>query len=316
LLEETIRQVAGVADVARENMPPMGTDRGLFTIRPAANSTDRLRVEALMADEHYIQLYGIRLLAGRNLFPSDTLKEVVINESLSKALGFRSPDEAVGKLIYTSNKYVPIVGVVVDFHKYSYRAPIQPLLIAGMACTDIAVRLETKGRSAGEVRAILARIEQQWKIVYPHRTHEFVFFDDEIARLYQREQTMEWLMDIATGVTLLISCIGLFGLTLFTTARRTREIGIRKVLGAGVTDILTLLGKEFVVLILVALLLASAGGWYGMHRWLQDYAYRVGIGVDVFLLAGGASLMVTALTVGAQSLKAALVNPIKSLRTE
>ncbi len=316
LLEETIRQVAGVADVARENMPPMGTDRGLFTIRPARNSTDRLRVEALMADEHYIQLYGIRLLAGRNLFPSDTLKEVVINESLSKALGFRSPDEAVGKLIYTSNKYVPIVGVVVDFHKYSYRAPIQPLLIAGSACTDIAVRLETKGRSAGEVRAILARIDRQWKTFYPHRTHEFKFFDDEIAALYQREQTMEWLMDIATGVTLLISCIGLFGLTLFTTARRTREIGIRKVLGARVTDILTLLGKEFVVLILVSLVIASAAGWYGMHRWLQDYAYRVDIGVDVFLLAGGASLMVTVLTVGAQSLKAALVNPIKSLRTE
>ncbi len=314
-MEATIRQVVGVADVARENMPPMGTDRGIFTIRRSANSTDRLRVEAIMADEHYIQLYGIRLLAGRNLFPSDTLKEIVINESLSKALGFRSPDEAIGKQIYTSNEYVPIVGVVYDFHKYSYRAPIQPLLIAGSACTDIAVRLETKGRSAGEVRAILARIERQWKIFYPHRTHELRFFDDEIAQLYQREQTMEWLMDIATGITLLISCIGLFGLTLFTAARRTREIGIRKVMGAGVMDILTLLGKDFVLLMLVALVIASAGAWYGMHRWLQNYAYRVSIGADVFLLAGGALLLVTVLTVGAQALKAALVNPIKSLRT-
>ena len=315
-LEAAIRQVPGVADVARENMPPMGTDRGLFTIRSGANSTDRLRVEALMADEHYIPLYGIRLLAGRNLFPGDTLKEVVINESLSRALGFRSPDEAIGKQIYTSNKYVPIVGVVADFHKYSYRAPIQPLLIAGMACTDIAVRLETRGRSAGEVRAILARIERQWKAFYPHRSFEFRFFDDDIAQLYQREQTMEWLMDIATGITLLISCIGLFGLTLFTTGRRTREIGIRKVMGARVTDILTLLGKDFVVLMLIALVIASAGAWYGMHRWLQNYAYRVSIGADVFLLAGGALLLVTVLTVGAQSLKAALVNPIKSLRTE
>ncbi|MDO6433447.1 ABC transporter permease [Flavitalea sp. BT771] len=316
LLEETIRQVPGVADVARENMPPMGSDRGIFTIRLRANSTERLIVEAITADEHYIQLYGIRLLAGKNLFPSDTLKEVVINESLSKALGFGSPDQAIGKQIYTWNKYVPIVGVVADFHKYSYRAPIQPLLIAGIACTDIAVRLDTKGRSAGEVRAILTRIGRQWKAFYPHRPFEFSFFDDEIAQLYRREQTMEWLMDIATGITLLISCIGLFGLTLFTTERRTREIGIRKVMGARVTDILTLLGKDLVLLMLIALVIASAGGWYGMHWWLQDYAYRVRIGADVFLLAGAALLLVTVLTVGAQSLKAALVNPIKSLRTE
>ena len=316
LLQDAIRKVPGVADVARENMPPMGSDRGIFTIRLRANSTDRLIVEGITADEHYIQLYGIRLLAGRNLFPSDTLKEVVINASLSKALGFPSPDQAIGKRIYTWNKSVPIVGVVADFHKYSYRSPIQPLLLAGIACTDIAVRLDTKGRSAGETRAILARIERQWKTFYPHSPFEFSFFDDEIALLYRREQTMEWLMDIATGITLLISCIGLFGLTLFTTERRTREIGIRKVMGAGVTDILTLLGKDFVVLVLIALVIASAGGWYGMRWWLQDYAYRVSVGADVFLLAGGALLLVTVLTVGAQSLKAALANPIKSLRSE
>jgi len=315
-LAESIRQIAGVIDVARENMPPMGADRGIFTIRQRANSQERLIVEGITADEHYIRLYGIRLLAGRNLLPSDTLKEVLINESLSKALGFRSPDQAVGKRIYTWNKYVPIVGVVADFHKYSYRAPIQPLLIAGNACTDIAVRLDIKGRSARETRAILAQIRRQWKIFYPHRTFEFSFLDDEIASLYQREQTMEWLMDIATGITLLISCIGLFGLTLYTTQRRTHEIGIRKVMGARVTDILTLLSKDLIVLVLVALIFASAGGWYGVHWWLQNYAYRVSVGADVFLLAGGTLLLVTLLTVAAQSLKAALVSPIKSLRTE
>lgn len=127
---------------------------------------------------------------------------------------------------------------------------------------------------------------------------------------------MEWLMDIATGITLLISCIGLFGLTLYTTQRRTHEIGIRKVMGARVTDILTLLSKDLIVLVLVALIFASAGGWYGVHWWLQNYAYRVSVGADVFLLAGGTLLLVTLLTVAAQSLKAALVSPIKSLRTE
>jgi len=316
VLEEAIRRLPGVAGAARENMPPMGRDQGTFGLQYGPLGDESIMVEAIKVDEHYIPLYGIRLLAGRNLFPSDTIREIVINESLSTRLGFRRPDEAIGKMVSARGREVPIVGVVADFHKFSFHEPIRPLLMVGMACTDIAVRLDTKGKDAAVARAILTRIEKQWNKVYPHRPFEYTFFDDEIAQLYQREQTMEWLMNIATAITVFISCIGLFGLTLFTTQRRTREIGIRKVLGARVTDILTLLGVDFAVLMLIALVIASAGGWYGMHRWLQDYAYRVSLGPDVFLLAGGSLLLVTVLTVGAQSLKAALVNPIKSLRTE
>jgi len=316
LLQEQIRQLPGVADVSRSNMPPSGMDRGIFTIRYFAKSEDPIRVEAIQADEHYIPLYDIRLLAGRNLFPSDTMKEVVINESLSKTLGFRKPYEAIGKQLYTWNRNVSIVGVVADFHKYSYKEPIQPLLIAGMACTDLAVRLDTKGKSAQEAHAAIARVERQWKTVYPHKPFEYSFFDEELAKFYKRERTMEWLLNIATGITLLISCIGLFGLTLFTTERRTREIGIRKVMGASLKDILLLLGRDFVALVLIAVTIASAGGWWLTHRWLQDYAYRVSVGADVFLLAGAALMVLTVLTVGLQSMKAAMVNPVKSLRSE
>jgi len=152
--------------------------------------------------------------------------------------------------------------------------------------------------------------------MYPHKPFEYDFFDEELAKFYKREQTMEWLLNIATGITLFISCIGLFGLTLFTTARRTREIGIRKVMGANVKDILVLLGRDFVWLVLIALVIASAGGWYLTHRWLQDYAYRVSVGVDVFLLAGGALLTLTVLTVGLQSMRAAIAKPAESLRSE
>jgi ABC-type antimicrobial peptide transport system permease subunit len=166
------------------------------------------------------------------------------------------------------------------------------------------------------VGAVLARVEKVWKEVYGSRAISFSFFDDEIAQLYAREQTMAWLMHIATGITLFISCIGLFGLTLFTTERRTREIGIRKVLGAKVSDILTLLGKDFVVLVLIALAIAAAAGWWVMHRWLQDFAYRVAISWDVFLLAGGVLMVVTLLTVGVQGLRAAMGNPVESLRQE
>lgn len=316
LLEAAVGRLPGVAAVARENMPPTGTDRGMFTIRYLAKSNEPIRVEAIKADEHYIELYGIKLLAGRSAFASDSLRELVINESLSKLLGFSRPDQAIGQKISTWGVSVPIVGVVADFHKYSYHDPIQPLLIAVMGCTDIAFRMDVRGQPAGSARAILARVERQFKAFYPHESWDYGFLDDEIAQMYEREQTMEWLMNIATVVTLFISCIGLFGLTLFTTERRTREIGIRKVLGARVSDILVMLGKDFVVLVGIALAVASAAGWYLMHRWLQDFAYRVPIGVGVFLLAGGALLLVTIVTVGVQALRAALVNPVKSLRSE
>jgi putative ABC transport system permease protein len=314
LLEAAIGRLPGIVAVARENMPPTGMDRGMFTIKYLPKSDEQVRVEAILADEHYLDLYNIRLLAGRSAFASDTLREVVINESLSKLLGFGRPDQAIGQKVTNRGVSVPIVGVVADFHKYSYHDPIQPLLIAVMRCTDIAFRMDTRGQPAGSAKAILARVEQQFKAFYPHAPFEFSFLDDEIAQMYEREQTMEWLMNIATVVTLFISCIGLFGLTLFTTARRTREIGIRKVLGARVGNILVMLGKDFVVLVGIALVVASAGGWWLMHRWLEDFAYRVSIGVGVFLLAGGALLVVTVVTVGAQALRAALVNPVKSLR--
>jgi putative ABC transport system permease protein len=315
-LEAAVGRLPGIAAVARENMPPTGTDRGMFNIRYLARSSEPIRVEAIKADEHYLDLYGIRLLAGRSAYASDTLRELVINESLSKLLGFSRPDQAIGQKISTWGVSVPIVGVVADFHKYSYHDPIQPLLIAVMSCTDIAFRMDVRGQPAGSGKAILSRVEQQFKAFYPHAPFEFSFLDDEIAQMYEREQTMEWLMNIATVVTLFISCIGLFGLTLFTTERRTREIGIRKVLGARVGDILVMLGKDFVILVGIALVVASAGGWWLMHRWLQDFAYRVSIGVEVFLLAGGALLLVTLLTVGVQALRAALMNPVKSLRSE
>ncbi|MBS1603140.1 MAG: ABC transporter permease [Bacteroidetes bacterium] len=316
VLEKAIRQLPGVADVSRSNMPPSGMDRGIFTIRYLAKSDDPIRVEAIQADERYIPLYDISLLAGRNLFPSDTMKEVVINENLSKVLGFQNPDEAIGKQLNTWHRNVSIVGVVKDFHKYSYKEPIRPLMIVGMACTDLAIRLGTKGKSTSEAMATIARVERQWRSVYPHKAFEYDFFDEELARFYQREQTIQWLLNIATGLTLLISCIGLFGLTLFTTQRRTREIGIRKVMGADTKDIVLLLSRDSIRLVLLALTIASAAGWWLTHRWLQDYAYRITIGADVFVIAGAALMLLTILTVGLQSLRAATANPVESLRSE
>jgi putative ABC transport system permease protein len=316
LLESTIARLPGVAGVARENMPPMGSDLGMFSVQYRARSDEKIGVLAIKADEHFIPLYDIRILAGRNLLPSDTIREVVINENLSRILGFKNPDQAVGKMIFTWNKYVPIVGVVADFHKSSYRETIKPLMIVGMACTDLAIRLDTKGRSADEARITLDRVQREWKKFYPHTPFEFVFLDEEISRLYQKEITMSWLMKIATGITLLISSIGLFGLTMFTTERKTKEVGIRKVLGASVADIAVLLGRDFVWLVLFAMLIASPVAWILMHRWLRDFAYRISFTMDLFLIGGAALLSVTMLTVSWHSIKAARTNPVESLKAE
>jgi putative ABC transport system permease protein len=317
LVTETIRQLPGVAAVARENIPPMAEEGGsFFTIQYGASSNKGIQVGAIKADEHFIPLYGIRLLSGRNLLPSDTIKEVVINETLSKLLGFKNPEQALGQSIFTWNKYCPIVGVVGDFHQASFRTSIRPMLIAGMACTDIVVKLRTGNKSADETKIILGSVEAQWKKFYPHTSFEYNFLDKSLAQMYKQEQTIAWLMNIATGITIFISCIGLFGLTLFTTEKRTKEIGIRKILGAGITDIVALLSRDFVVLVIIGMAIASPVAWWVMRHWLQDFAYRIPLSIDIFLTAGLALLLITLLTTAFQSIKAALANPVKSLRTE
>jgi putative ABC transport system permease protein len=316
LLEQNIRQLPGVLGVARENMPPMGTDRGATTVQYRARSEEKIQVAMIKADENFIPLYRIRLLAGRNLLPGDTLREVVINESLSKMLGFKRPEQAIGQIISTWDQNVPIAGVVADFHQASFHETIKPQLIVGIACSDIAVRLDTKGKSVGEAKAILARIEKQWKDIYPKTPFEYSFLDEDLAQLYKKEQTTAWLMNIATGITIFISCMGLFGLTMFTAERRTREIGIRKVLGASVSDIVTLLSKDFVILVSIALIIASPLAWIFMHKWLQGFAYRIHFGIDIFLIAGSGILFITLLTISFLTVKAALANPVKNLRTE
>lgn len=316
LVEERIGRLPGVIGTARENIPPMGLDRAMFGIQYKARSDERMSVLAIKADENFIPLYGMRLLAGRNLSPSDTIKELIINETLSRNLGFKSPEQALGKSIYTWNKFCPIVGVVADFNQASFHEAIRPLLIAGMACTDIAIRLDTRHRSAGEVKAILGRVERQWREIYPHTPFAYTFLDESLAQLYQKEQTSAWLINIATGITIFISCIGLLGLTMFTTERRAKEISIRKVLGAGLPDIVALLSKDFVILIVLALFIASPVAWFFMHKWLQDFVYRVPFGPDIFLIAGISILFISLFTISFQSIRSALANPVKALRTE
>jgi ABC-type antimicrobial peptide transport system permease subunit len=316
LLQSRIEALTGVLGTARQNMPPMGVDRAYTALAYPPASTAPIEVACMKADDQFVLLYEIAVVAGRNITASDTLKEVLINESLSRLLGFHSPDEAIGQAIGVWNKPVSIVGVVADFHQADFHQAILPQIIMSIACSDIVVKLDTKGKSAGDMGSILSRVETEWKKIYPDQAFDYSFLDAELAALYKQEELISWLMNIATGITIFIACIGLFGLTLYSVERRTREIGIRKVLGASVTQVVALLGRDVLRLILVAFLVACPIAWYFIQQWLADFAYRAPVSPWIFLLGGICVAAIAGATVSTVAWRTARTNPIESLRLE
>jgi putative ABC transport system permease protein len=284
----------------------------------------KMDVHRRTVDENYIPMYGLKLIAGRNVINSDTAKEFIINETYAKALGFKKPEQAIGKMLtYESGKggiKLPIVGVLADFHLQSLREPIKPLYMMSEMKYEshLNVKIKTAGKSADNIKATIAKMTKAYNEVYPNSNWEFDpnFFDETIANFYKKEEQFAQVLNTATGIAILISCLGLFGLVAFSTAQRTKEIGIRKVLGASVQQIVGLLSKDFLKLVILSIIIASPIAYYFMNEWLQDFAYRVSIEWWIFVLAGIISIIIALLTVSYQSIRAALANPVKSLRTE
>ncbi len=284
----------------------------------------KLDVHRRSVDANYIPMYGLKIIAGRNLTTSDTAKEFVINESYAKALGFNKPEQAIGQfLIYSGGKgdiNLPIVGVVADFHLQPLHKAIQPLYMMSENKYETAfnVKVRSNGQSSADFKAVLAKIGKAYKEVYPNSYEEFSpeFFDESIAKFYEKEERFAKILNTATGIAILISCMGLFGLVAFTTQQRTKEIGIRKVLGASVSQIVKLLSKDFLKLVILGIVIASPIAYWAMNKWLQDFAYRVNISWWIFALAAVASIIIALISVSYQSIKAALMNPVKSLRAE
>ena len=275
-------------------------------------------------DESYVQMYGLKIIAGRNLSHSDTLKEFLINEAYTKELGFKKPEQAIGKFI---NYYsldgkpmkFPIIGVLANFHFQSMHSNIKPLYMSmNKYASNINVKIRSKGISPKNIEGILSKMKKVYNQVYPDNDQVFspVFFDETFTNFYKKEQKFAQILNTATGIAIFISCMGLFGLVAFTTQRRTKEIGIRKVLGASVTQIVNLLSKDFLKLVILGIVIASPIAYWAMNKWLQDFAYRVEISWWIFALAGIVAIIIALLTVSYQSIKAALANPVKSLRTE
>lgn len=279
------------------------------------SSTD---IKLVAVDYDFIPTYGIKMAAGRNFsrdYGTDTAG-FIINESAVKALGWKSSQDAVGRDFKYGNIMGHIIGVTKDFHFENMHQTIVPLVFEMFPprisfFNNLSVKFS--GTSA---TAALEHLEATWKKFLPEIPYEYTFLDDNFNKLYESEQRQGTIFTSFACIAIFIACLGLFGLSAFTITQRIKEIGVRKVLGANVGSIVALLSKDFLKLVLIAALIAFPIAWYSMHSWLKDFAYRIDIQWWVFVLAAIAALLVALLTVSYQAIKAALANPVKSLRTE
>jgi putative ABC transport system permease protein len=316
VLQNELNKIPGIQQVSFSTFTPSAGGGWYTDLRVESNhsSTNPDMIVCMKpADTSYFSLYNLKLVAGRIYFPSDTIREFVVNETVIKNLGIRNANDAIGKLINVNGKTCPIVGVVKDFHVYSLRDPIGPVVMTTMknqyGLANIKINMS-------HAKNVIASMQNTWNKYFPDYVFEYSFLDQSIADYYKQENQLSVLYKLFSCIAIFISCLGLYGLISFMTVQRKKEIGIRKVLGAPVRDIVIMLSKEFTLLITIAFLIAAPIAWYFMHQWIQQYTYRIMIGVWFFAATILCSLLIAWLTVGYTAIKAAIANPVKSLRTE
>src|SRR5258708_2223367 len=236
LFAERIQQLPGINKVSRQSFTPLSDFRTTLPLQYKGKKETEVLAALHIADSNFISLYEIKFLAGRNLLPaanSDSIKEFVINESFAGALGFKRLEEAVGQFIYLGDKPIPIVVVVAGFHENSYHDPIRPIAIMDLAQPEksLAIEMAAKGKELGSVKTTLAEVARVWKGIYPNEPFAYRFLDETIAAMYEKEQKTATLMNIATGLTIFISCMGLFGLSMFTAGQKKKKNGVRQKVG-------------------------------------------------------------------------------------
>jgi ABC-type antimicrobial peptide transport system permease subunit len=320
---EEIKKFPFVEMVSLNSSPPANKRHSGTIFKYNDGGEEREIIGALeFVDEHYIPLYGFNLLAGRNLLQSDHMREFVVNESFARQLGFNDPYDAVGKEVWSGQtdriRDLQIVGVISDFHALPLYEQIGPMAISAtaMAKRMITVKLSIAGQNTKAVKSMLADIEKTWKEINPYERFELTFYDDTIAAFYEKESNTAQIINASMLMAIFISCLGLFGLVVFTTKQRTKEIGIRKVLGAGIFQILALLSGGFVRLVFIAAVIASPVAWYLMDKWLAGFAYHVPVRWWIFVLACLFALLIALATISIQTFKVATENPVNAIKSE
>jgi len=322
VFKEQLKHDPRVANVTTSAFLPAGpTNTDLTTSFPDADKNKNSRVRIYQIDENYIPTMGMKILEGRNFskeFPSDSSQDaptVIVNETLAKVFGWG--ENAVGHTVnlFSDNvgnyKGLKVVGMVEDFHFRSLHEPINPLLMVLQKSSGLIVKVKTIN-----IAGLIATMKTQWDSYKTEEPLTYAFVDDLYNQTYIAEQKTGTILGIFSGLTIFIACLGLFGLATFTAEQRTKEIGIRKVLGASIPDVIGLLSKEFIIMVGIAIVIATPVAWWAMNVWLQDFAYRINISWWVFVMAGVAAIIIALITVSFQAIRAAVANPVKSLRTE
>jgi len=315
--KQSLATVPGVLSSTYSSHVPGGGSNGAYSqVENKAGDMQKSNLDLYFVDFDFINQYKFKIAAGRAFskdFSTDSTQAMVINESAAKMLGYRSPAEAIGRKFDQWGRKGSIIGVLKDFHYKSLQQGMSPLVMRfepwGLGTISIKV-------AASNLPATLKTIGDRWNEAIPNRPFEYYFLDEFYDRQYRAEDHFGNLFLNFAVLAIFISCLGLLGLSSYSTLQRTREIGIRKVLGASVSGIVNLLSIDFIKLVLIAFLIAGPVAWFAMDKWLQDFAYRTAITWWVFGLTGFLAVLIAFTTISFQAIKSALANPVKSLRTE
>ena len=315
-----LKNIKGVENVTMTGFLPTGNNRSDSPLFPEAslNQKTAVSMQTWYVDENYIPTLKMEIAKGRNFsaqMPTDS-SAIILNEAAAKMLPF---DDPIGKTLYyltdiqtkAATAY-QVIGVVKDFNFNSLREQVTPMvLFFDEERGSIAIRFQTS-----DISSLVAQVQNKWKSIAPNQPFSYTFMDEDFNNIYQSEQRIGKIALSFSVLAILIACLGLFGLVTYAAEQRTKEIGIRKVLGASVSNIVRMLSKDFMKLVIVAMIIAFPLAWYFMNKWLEDFAYRINIDWKVFALAGLAAILIAIVTVSFQAIKAALTNPVKNLRTE
>ena len=316
-LRSELSVIKGVQQVSFSSNTPVEDNNDSWTtfrFDHAAKETDFYAINK-STDYEYVPTYRLPLVAGRNLQPSDTVREFLVNETLVKSLGITDPQLVLNKEINLWNGQFKgvVVGILKDFHDRSFRTGIAPVMMTTYKgwYNSAGIKL-----SSEHALATVEAIEKTWNRIFPDFVFEYKFLDDKIESFYKEENRLSYLYRIFAAIAIFLSCLGLYGLASFMAVQRIKEVGIRKVLGASVSNVIYLFSKEFIILIAIAFVIASPIAWYFMDDWLRDYPYRINLSWWIFLAGGIGAIIIALITVSFQAIKAAIANPVKSLRTE
>lgn len=311
-LRNEMLRVPGVQLASLSNHPPASGSVSATNFKLQGTTQD-YGTQIKAADAYYVDLYQLKLVAGQNLVDLDTATGCLVNEKLARVTGFANPADIIGKEIRMWGKQLPVVGVVKDFHTMSLHQPIEATVLLNRLRNYRTLSLKIDMSKSQDV---IAALKQKWEATYPEHIFDYQFLDQDIAGFYEGERKMSTLFTIFTSMAIFIGCLGLFGLATFMANQKTKEIGIRKVLGASVESILFIFSKEFLMLIVLGFVLAVPVSWVVMKQFLNEFAYKIDLSPWIFVSGLGITVVIALFTVGYKSIRAAITNPVTALRYE